>query len=176
VQARDAGRIRAQELGREVPQGADDARLDQLHLAQEVLVAVLDLLGMGIAVAGRAALQRVADEDVAALQPDLLEQLVQQLAGLADERQPLLVLVAAGRLPDEHQVGVGVARAEDHGGAGRGELGAAGAIPRLVVDGLERLPALLLRRRHDPSVDIAAAELWPRSRNLRNSVGQTGYA
>ena len=57
---------------------------------------------------------------------------------------------APGRLADEHQVGVGVARAEDDGGAGRGELRAARAVPRLVVDGLERVAALLLRRRHDP--------------------------
>ena len=62
-------------------------------------MAVLDLLGMGIAVAGRAALERVGDEDVAALQADLVEQLVQQLAGLPDEGQPLLVLVAPGASP-----------------------------------------------------------------------------
>ena len=52
------GRVAAQQLGREVAQRADDARLDQLDLAEEVLLAVLDLLGMRIAVAGRPALER----------------------------------------------------------------------------------------------------------------------
>ena len=66
-----------------------------------------------------------------ARQADLAEQLVEQLAGLADERQALLVLVAPGRLADEHQVGVGVAGAEDDGRARRGELRAARAVPRL---------------------------------------------
>ena len=45
-------------------------------------------------------------------QADLCQQLVEQLAGLAHERLALLVLVEAGRLADEHQVGVGVAGAE----------------------------------------------------------------
>ena len=43
-----------------------------------------------------------------ARQPDALEQPVEQLPGLADERDALLVLVEAGRLADEHQVGVRV--------------------------------------------------------------------
>ena len=47
------------------------------------------------------------------LQPDLLQQLVEQLPGAADERQALAVLLGARRLADEHQVGVGVAGAED---------------------------------------------------------------
>ena len=51
----------------------------------------------------------------AARQPDLAEQLVEQLARLADERDALLVLVRPGRLADEHQVGVRVARPEDNG-------------------------------------------------------------
>ena len=80
VQARDPGRVGAQELGREVSQRADDARLDELDLAQEVVLAVLDLLGVRIAVAGRAALQHVGDEDVGAGQPDLPQQPVEQLA------------------------------------------------------------------------------------------------
>ena len=51
------------------------------------------------------------------------EQLVEQSAGLADERQALLVLVGARRLADEHQVGVGVAGAEDDRRARLGERG-----------------------------------------------------
>ena len=47
------------------------------------------------------------------VEADAREQLVEQLPGLADERHALLVLVEAGRLADEHQVGLRVARAED---------------------------------------------------------------
>jgi hypothetical protein len=45
----------------------------------------------------------LATKDVAACQTDAREQLVEQLPGLADERDALLVLVEAGRLADEHQ-------------------------------------------------------------------------
>jgi DNA polymerase len=40
------------------------------------------------------------------------QQAVEQLPGLADEREPLLVLVEAGRLADEHEIRLGVADAE----------------------------------------------------------------
>src|SRR4029079_2117308 len=46
-------------------------------------------------------------------EPEPGEQLVEQLPGLADERDALLVLVEAGRLADEHQVGVRIAGAKD---------------------------------------------------------------
>ena len=46
-------------------------------------------LGLRVAVAGRPALEHVRDEHVARAQPDLAQQLVEQLAGLADERQAL---------------------------------------------------------------------------------------
>ena len=53
------------------------------------------------------------------------EQLVEQLPGLADEREALLVLVEAGRLADEHQLGVGVPDAEDDLRAALRERGSA---------------------------------------------------
>src|SRR6185312_5142648 len=59
------------------------------------------------------AFQDIRDVDVAAREADLGEQLLEQLPRLADERQPLLVLVEAGRLADEHQVGMRIAGAED---------------------------------------------------------------
>src|SRR5205807_747605 len=71
VQARDSGRISAQELRREVAERADHVRLDQLDLAYEVLAAVLDLDRERIAVAGCAnnalsASRRSAAEDSSA--------------------------------------------------------------------------------------------------------------
>ncbi len=50
----------------------------------------------------------------------------QQLAGGADERQALAVLFGSRALADEHQVGGGVAAAEDHLVAALGQA-AAGA-------------------------------------------------
>ena len=71
------------------------------------------------------------------------EQLVQQLPGPADERQALLVLVHAGRLAHEHQVGVRVARSEHHLGAALEERAAlaAGCLPVQ----LDEVRAALLR-------------------------------
>ena len=66
-----------------------------------------------------------------AAQPVLDEQLLKQLARPAHERQALGVLVDARRLAHEHQVGVGVARAEHDLGAGLVQRAArAGAGPR----------------------------------------------
>ena len=45
--------------------------------------------------------------------PTSSKQLVEQLAGGADERDPELVLLRARRLADEHEVGVRVAGPED---------------------------------------------------------------
>ena len=107
-----------------------------------------------VAVAGRPAFEDVRDEHVRARQPDLAEQRVQQAAGLADERQALLVLVGARRLADEHQVGVGVARAEHDGGPGRGQLRAARAVLRDLEDGLELLAALVCGHGRNRRSDI----------------------
>ena len=127
VHARDAGRPTGQKLRREVAERRNDARLDQLDLPPEMSLAGLDLFGQRIAVAGRAAFKNVDDIDVVTRQPDAGEQLVEQLARRADERDALLVLVEAGSLADEHQIGVRVARAEDdlRAASGKCALGAA---------------------------------------------------
>ena len=56
--------------------------------------------------------------------------------------RPCLSSLAPGRLANEHQVGVGVAGAEDHGLAGLGQLGAACAAAGLLPHLLQALPAL----------------------------------
>jgi hypothetical protein len=114
VDARDAALRAGQQLGREVAERADHLRLDQLDLAVEVGLAGVDLVWLRVAVARRPAEQDVRDEDVRAPEADLLQELVQQLPGTADEREALKVLVHAGGLTDEHQVGVGVPGAEHH--------------------------------------------------------------
>src|SRR5204862_1469941 len=78
-----------EQLGGEVAEGGDHARLDELHLTVEVRLAGLDLDRLGIAVAGRAALEHVADPDIASLHADARQQFGEQRAGAADERQSL---------------------------------------------------------------------------------------
>ncbi len=63
------------------------------------------------------------------------------LPAAPDEGNPLLVLLLAGRLSDEQQAGVRVARSEHDLGARLGELRATPAGARLVVQLLERLAA-----------------------------------
>ena len=125
-----------EELRREVAERRDHARLDQLDLPEEIRLAGLDLVGHRVAVPGRAALDDVRHVDVGALEPDAGEQLVEELPGLADEREALLVLVEAGRLADEHEVGVRVADAEHDLRAALGEP-AAGAARRLLLQRVE---------------------------------------
>ena len=113
VHASDPGRLAGEELGGEVPERGHELRLDQLELAEEVALAGLDLVGLRIAVPGRPALEHVRDVHVPPGQADALEQPVEELACRADERVALLVLVEAGRLADEHELGVRVADAVD---------------------------------------------------------------
>jgi hypothetical protein len=94
---------------------------------EEVRLARLDLLRVRIAVAGRPALDHVGDIDVRPREADSAQQLLEQLAGLPDERDPVLILVEAGRLADEHQVCVRIARAEDDLRPGRRERAASAA-------------------------------------------------
>ena len=158
--------VGAQQLRGEVPERADHARLDQLELAVEPVLAGVDLARERVAVAGRPAHQRVRDEDVRARQADLVEQLLEQPPGLADERQALLVLVRAGRLADEHQVGVGVARAEDDRVARRRELRAAACRPAPAASRLELL-APRLRRGHAANDSSGSGGLPGRGWSLR---------
>jgi hypothetical protein len=71
------------------------------------------LLGQRVPVARRTALESVRDVDVCPCQPDAGEEPVEELSGLPDERNSLLILVEAGRLAHEHQVGVRMAVPED---------------------------------------------------------------
>ena len=113
VHARDSGRLAGEQLGREVAQCGNERRPDQLDLPEEMRLAGLDLLRLGVTVARRPALEHVRDVDVRARQPDPVQELLEQLARLTDEGNALLILVVAGRLADEHQLGVRVAGAED---------------------------------------------------------------
>ena len=79
VQPRDPGRVAAQQLRREVPERADHARLDELDLAQQIVLAGLDLGRVRVAVAGGPAVvddTSGRDEVVGALNIDAEERAV----------------------------------------------------------------------------------------------------
>src|SRR5206468_644009 len=65
------------------------------------------------AISGRATFNDVQDKDLLALQSHPRDHLVQQITGAADERAALEVFVFAGAFADEHNLGVGIAFAED---------------------------------------------------------------
>src|SRR5205085_4579023 len=134
-------------------------------------LARFDLARLRVAVAGRPAFDDVRHEHLPAVQPDLAQQLVQQLPGLAHEGQALTVLVGPRRLADEHEVRVRVAVAEHHRGAAVGQR-AARALPGLEPDLLERL-APLRRSRHAPS--LAAAGDGPGAAYAQTARGIIPY-
>src|SRR6266511_778443 len=104
----------------EVPQRDDHGGIDEEELLLEPRLARLDLVRQRVPVPRRLAQDHIRDVHVLPADADLLEHLVQQLAGGAHERDALLVLVVAGALPDEHEVGARVAGAvHDLGPTGR---------------------------------------------------------
>ncbi len=98
-------------------------------------------MGIWVAVPWRTAHERVGDEDIATLHPYLPQQLLQQSAGLPYERHPLLILVGAGGFTHEHQLGVGVAGAEDDIGTALMQR-TRDADPRPLIGGLQLLSTL----------------------------------
>src|SRR5262245_29261307 len=102
-----------QPLPRELPESHDHPWLDGSDLALQEGLAAQDLVRLGVAVARRPALDHVRDVDLLAPHADGLDDPREELAGTADERQALLVLVSAGRLAHEHERRARVALAED---------------------------------------------------------------
>ena len=86
--------------------------------------------GSGFRLPGRAALHDVRDVDVRAAEAHGLDHLREELPRAPDERLSLKVLVLAGALPDEHELGARVPHAEDELRPAAGEL-AAGALAEL---------------------------------------------
>src|SRR5258708_2518195 len=112
VDARD-GFAGKELVHRVAPEGHHDLRLERREVPLEPDVAGRDLLGERVAVLGRAVAHDVRDEDLAAVQADAGEQLVEEMAGGADERAALDVLVVAGGLAEEEDAGLGAALARD---------------------------------------------------------------
>lgn len=103
-------------------QGHQHLGPDGPHLVAQVVGALFDLEGGGVVIAGRAAFEYVGDVDVGPLEAGQFQQLIQAFASGADERQAAQVLVAARGLADQHDLGLGVTRAEDDVGTALAEL------------------------------------------------------
>ena len=144
-------------LVEKLPERADDARLDQLELAEQVVLAGVDLARQRVAVAGRPALQDVRDEDVGARQPDLAEQRVEQLARPGRRTAgPACPRWRPGASPTNIRSASALPAPNTTRGARRGQLGALRAGLRLLPDRLQ-LFAPRLRRGHAATLSAAAA-------------------
>ena len=102
-----------QRLRREGAERDHHLRLHDVDLPEQERLAAGHFVGLGVAVAGRPALEDVGDVDVLPRVAHRLDDLGEQLAGAADERLALDVFVGARRLADEHQIGARVADAVD---------------------------------------------------------------
>ena len=111
----------------------DHFRLDGVELAKKKRRAGCDLVRFGLAIAGRAALDDVADVDVAAIEAHGLDHLREKFARTADERQALRVFISAWAFTDEDKLRLRIAIAEDDG-VTRTVQFAASAFAEIVTD------------------------------------------
>src|SRR5512132_2665796 len=101
-------RLTWQELAHRVTaERHDDARLQQGEMALQPYVAGGYLFGQRVAVLGRAMPHDVGDEHLASVQPDVRQELVEELSCGSDEGPTLEILVVSGRLAKEEDPGVG---------------------------------------------------------------------
>jgi hypothetical protein len=145
-----------QGLRGEGAEGNNHLRRNRLNLAAQKRAAAGNLFGFGIAVAGRAALEQIADVDFLPGERHCRNHLRQQLPGLADKRLTLQVLIRAGRFTDEEHLCRRAAGAEDNMPSAFAKRAAA-AIADVGADVLQSLPgragrqgraALPVDRRH----------------------------
>ena len=140
AQPRDRILRAKQRLRGERSERHDHLRRDDIDLAKQERFARLDFVRLGVAVAGRTALDDVRDVDLVARQPDGFDDLREQLTGAPHEWNALDVFVSAGRLADEHQVRISVADAEnDLAPAERVQLAAAAVFAEVGPDGGQRV-------------------------------------
>jgi hypothetical protein len=98
VRLRDL-RVRREAGERVAAERDEQLRADDVELRLEPRQVVGDLVGLRVAVAGRARLDDVRDEDVVALRARLLEQAVEQLAGGPTNGRPDSSSFAPGASP-----------------------------------------------------------------------------
>ena len=104
------GFVRFEQSARRMRTESNDYfRLNQLELRLQKRKALCYLIRLRIAVIGRAALQNIADKNIASLEPHRIDNLLKQLASPADKRSPLGVLVAPRRFAHENQLCIRIA-------------------------------------------------------------------
>ena len=104
-----------QRHGGNAPHAHNDLGPDERHLVAQVAHAGGDLLLLRVAVLRRAALYYIGYVDIAAaVQVDVVQHFIHQLAAAPHKGLSLLVLVLARPLPDEHDLCLGVAHPKDH--------------------------------------------------------------
>ena len=155
-------RVAEQRLRRGIAERDQDVRVHQLDLALDEGQADLRLLRRRRAVAGRPPRNDVGDIGLAAIEADRGDHAVEQLARAADERQALDVLVAAGRLADEHHARLRIAVGEHELGRGRSQ--------RAAVEFVEQRAQRLQRRRGARGL----ARGGDRRIGRRRRLGETG--
>ncbi len=96
-----------------LPSGTITCGWIDVDLPEQKRFALRHFIGLGIAVAGRTALDDVGDVDLVAGQADGLDDLREQLPGAAHEGLAALVFFFAGRLAHEHQSRFRMADAKD---------------------------------------------------------------
>lgn len=97
-----------------VAQGDDEQRSDKPDLGREPICTGIDLCPCRHTILRRAALDDVGDEHIVTLDLHRLQNLCELLASLADKRTPRPILGLPGALPDEHQIGLGMALSKHH--------------------------------------------------------------
>ena len=105
----DALAGRQQRLRRGIAERHQHVGIYEFDLALDERQADLRLLRRRRPVAGRPPRDHVGDIGLGTIEPDRGNHPVEQFAGASDERQPLDILVAPGRLADEHDAGLRIA-------------------------------------------------------------------
>ena len=96
----------------------DNFRADELDLVAQPVNAHLLLLGLWIAVFGRAALYDICDIDIlVSVKVDCNQHFIEELACSADKGLALKVLVFSGTLAYEHYLGVRSAHSDNNVGS-----------------------------------------------------------
>ena len=136
AEARDGLRSSKNILRGGAAQANDYFGRDGVDLADQERRTGGSLIFFGLAIFWRTAFDDVGDVDVWAEQAHSFDHLGEEFAGAADERLTGQIFVAARALADEHQLGFGIASAENNFGA-REVQAAAGAVAEVGADGFE---------------------------------------
>jgi hypothetical protein len=95
-------------LGSESTEGANEIRPDRLYLALQKRKTGFDLIGPGIAIIRRTALDDIADINLITGKIDGFDYTAKEIAGGADKGFALPVLIESGAFTDKNELGPGI--------------------------------------------------------------------